>query len=83
MTKGTKKSNQQGQITLLRELREKTAFTQEAMAVHIGVAVSTYRRWENGQEPAMTRLQWKKYCSAVGVDFNQLPDLMCAELVTN
>lgn len=71
MNESSEKSN----TTPLKQIRESAHLTQEQLAVYLGVAVSTVRRWESGKnEPTMTREGWKKFCQLVGKDFNELPD---------
>jgi DNA-binding XRE family transcriptional regulator len=73
MTKRSKGQPQEEKL-VLRQLRESAGLTQEEMAHHLGIASSTYRRWEKGLEPAMTRSQWIKYCKLVSRSFEDLPD---------
>jgi putative transcriptional regulator len=66
----------------LRRLRENAELTQEQLAVYVGVAVSSIRRWERGDEPTLTLFQMRAFCRAVKVEFNDLPDrLSVAESV--
>jgi putative transcriptional regulator len=54
---------------LIRELRQLTAWTQEELAVALGVAYGTINRWENGRvQPSMLAL---KQIYAVLQDINQ------------
>jgi DNA-binding XRE family transcriptional regulator len=60
--------------SVLKDLREKSGFSQEQFAVALGVGSSTLRRWENeGMEPSMTKDQWEIFCSLVKVSFHDLP----------
>ena len=60
--------------SVLKALRENAGLSQEQLAVYLGIAVSTLRRWENeGMEPSMTRHQWQLFCQSVGVSFDALP----------
>lgn len=65
-----------GQITQkcwLRELREKASLSQEVLAVELGVALSTYRRWDKGEaEPSLTRSQWLKLSAKLNVPVDEL-----------
>ncbi len=65
---------QQESKSTLRYLREEAGLTQEQLAIKVGIAGSTVRRWEKGSEPAMTRSQWVKFCQAVGKNFDDLPE---------
>jgi transcriptional regulator with XRE-family HTH domain len=67
------RKNQQRQ-TILRSLREQASLTQEQLAVHLGKSLSTVKRWEKGDEPSMTKPEWKKFCALVGRTFDELPD---------
>jgi transcriptional regulator with XRE-family HTH domain len=58
----------------LRRLRENAELTQEQLAVYVGVAVSSIRRWEKGDEPTLTLSQMRAFCRAVKVEFNELPE---------
>jgi transcriptional regulator with XRE-family HTH domain len=59
---------------IFKKLRKQARLTQEQLATKIGVAVSTIRRWENGQtEPTMTVEQMERFCAAVGMPFGKLP----------
>lgn len=61
----------------IKRLRLEAGISQEALATAIGVAVSTIRRWEKSNcEPTMTILQMRRFCKAVAVRFDQLPDLL-------
>ncbi|NJL22021.1 MAG: helix-turn-helix transcriptional regulator [Leptolyngbyaceae cyanobacterium SM1_3_5] len=61
----------------LRQLREAANLTQEQLSVRLSISTSTLRRWENGDvEPAMTRQQWQEFCEAIGVAFDELPELL-------
>ncbi|WP_019504736.1 helix-turn-helix transcriptional regulator [Pleurocapsa sp. PCC 7319] len=61
----------------ITQLRKKAHLTQEALAHQIGMAVSTVRRWEQGQcEPTMQVWQMKAFCEAVHVKFEHLPPLL-------
>lgn len=58
-----------------RRLRKAAQLSQEELAKAIDVVVSTIRRWEKGsQEPTMTLEQTRKYCNAVKIPFDALPD---------
>lgn len=55
--------------SLIRELRDLTAWTQEELAVVLGVAYGTVNRWENGRmQPSTLAL---KQIYAVLKDINQ------------
>ncbi|MCC3427299.1 MAG: helix-turn-helix domain-containing protein [Microcoleus sp. PH2017_01_SCD_O_A] len=59
-----------------RRLREDANFSQEELAVLIGVSASSVRRWEKGDEPTMTIRQIRDFCRLVGVSFDELPDYL-------
>ncbi|WP_375497075.1 helix-turn-helix domain-containing protein [uncultured Nostoc sp.] len=60
--------------SVLKALRENAGLSQEQLAVYLGIAVSTLRRWENeGMEPSMTKKQWQTFCQLIGVPFDALP----------
>lgn len=64
-------------VSPLKELRLATGLTQEQMARELNVTLSTFRRWERGiTEPSLTRKEWIKFCSLVGVKFDDLPDVL-------
>jgi len=57
-----------------KRLRLNAKLSQEELARHIGVAVSTIRRWEKGTaEPTMTVTQMKNFCNVVKQNFEELP----------
>ena len=61
----------------ITKLRKQARLTQTALADAIGIAVSTIRRWEQGQcEPTMQVWQMKAFCQAVHVPFEQLPPFL-------
>ena len=61
--------------TVFKDLRLKVGLSQEGLARKMGVAVSTVRRWDKGEaEPHMTLGQMKKFCQAVRIDFEVLPN---------
>jgi transcriptional regulator with XRE-family HTH domain len=60
----------------MRSLREDANLTQEELAAIIGVAASSLRRWERGDEPTMTVLQMRAFCKAVNITFDELPDYL-------
>jgi DNA-binding XRE family transcriptional regulator len=60
----------------IRQLREDADLTQEQLAVYVGVAVSSIRRWEKGDEPTMTVWQMRAFCRAVNISFDDLPDYL-------
>ncbi len=62
-----------------KKLRLDVRLSQEQLAMEIGVAVSTVRRWEKGQcEPTMTRAQMARFCTCICATFENLPDsLVC------
>ena len=61
----------------LRRLRRQAYVSQEKLAREIGVAVSTIRRWEKGQqEPTFTIAQVRQLCQALGRDFWDLPPVL-------
>ena len=63
-----------------KRLRLSAKLTQEELARHIDVAVSTIRRWEKGQaEPTMTVAQMKNFCDAVKQNFEELPESLMSE----
>ena len=63
-----------------KRYRLKAKLSQEALAMDIGVAVSTIRRWEKGQaEPTMTVAQMKNFCNAVKQNFEELPESLMPE----
>jgi putative transcriptional regulator len=65
----------------LRKLRNNANLTQEQLAREIGIAVSTIRRWERGlAEPTMTLSQTKKFCHAVDLDFDELPNSLLPKI---
>lgn len=66
--------------SVFKTLREDAGLTQEQLAYKLGKALSTIRRWENGDEPKMTRAEWLKYCEVVGKDFNELPEILSEPL---
>ena len=76
------RKNQQRQ-TILRSLREEASLTQEQLAVHLGKSLSTVKRWEKGDEPSMTKPEWKKFCALIGRTFDELPDLLSEPLPEN
>lgn len=69
-----KKVQQEGKPIPLKELREAAGLNQLDMAYHLGVAESTYRRWEKTGNPALTYEQWVKLCSLFGRSFDRLPE---------
>lgn len=75
MSKQTKLPKfQQTKTNSFRRLRLNVELTQMQLAGKIGVAVSTIRRWEQGQaEPTMTVTQMRNFCEAVNQNFNDLP----------
>lgn len=57
----------------LRQLRHEANWTQEQLAVRIGVASSTLRSWEQGKvKVAMTLEQWEELAIAVNVSLSDL-----------
>ena len=63
----------------ITKLRKRAHLTQEALAGAIGMAVSTIRRWEQGQcEPTMQLWQMRAFCQAVHVPFDQLPSFLAS-----
>ncbi|BAY78380.1 hypothetical protein NIES25_48540 [Nostoc linckia NIES-25] len=73
------KKQQLAPKSVLKALRENAGLSQEQLAVYLGIAVSTLRRWENeGMEPSMTRTQWQVFCQSVGVSFDALPQSLAA-----
>ncbi|QSJ17703.1 helix-turn-helix transcriptional regulator [Nostoc sp. UHCC 0702] len=69
------KKQQLAPKSVLKALRENAGLSQEQLAVYLGIAVSTLRRWENeGMEPSMTRSQWQIFCQNVGIPFDSLPE---------
>ncbi|MEM7554096.1 MAG: helix-turn-helix transcriptional regulator [Cyanobacteria bacterium P01_A01_bin.84] len=69
-------TNQQEKPSVLRELRDDAGLTQAQLAHHLKKDVSTIRRWEKGDEPSMTRSEWKKFCKLIGKNFNDLPEFL-------
>lgn len=70
--------------SVLKALRENAGLSQEQLAVYLGIAVSTLRRWENeGMEPSMTKKQWQTFCQLVGVSFDALPQNLAAPAEAN
>jgi transcriptional regulator with XRE-family HTH domain len=70
-----KKNNLQPADCPIKQLRLEAGLSQEALAIAIRVAVSTIRRWEQSNcEPTMTVRQMRKFCAAVAVRFDQLPE---------
>lgn len=67
-----KRRTQQEVVIPLKDLRETAGLTQQQMAYELGVALSTYRRWEQTGNPALTYSQWVKFCTLVGRDFSDL-----------
>ena len=65
--------NQPRRPSVFKELREAAQLTQEQLAREMGKTLSTIRRWENGDEPKMTREEWVIYCELMNKDFNELP----------
>lgn len=72
--------NQVGAKNALRQLREAVNLTQEQVAYHMKKAASTIRRWEKGEEPALTRKEWLKLCELLKVDFHDLPDKLSSPI---
>jgi DNA-binding transcriptional regulator YiaG len=67
----------QRKVTALKKLRESAEVTQEQIARHLNVSLSTVKRWDRGQiEPALTRQSWEKLCSLLNVQFDELPPLL-------
>ncbi|BAU15986.1 transcriptional regulator, XRE family (plasmid) [Leptolyngbya sp. NIES-3755] len=59
--------------TWFKQLRHEANWTQEQLAVRLGIAVSTLRSWERGKvEPSMTLKQWEEFAIAVNVPLNEL-----------
>lgn len=59
--------------TWFRQLRREANWTQEQLAVRLGIAVSTLRTWEQGKvEPSMTLEQWEEFAIAVNVPLSEL-----------
>ncbi|MEN9519598.1 MAG: hypothetical protein RLZZ381_2186 [Cyanobacteriota bacterium] len=72
MKKSYKRTNRKDNE--FKKLRKSVRLSQEQLAYKIGVAVSTIRRWEQGQtEPTMTREQMERFCKAVDKQFTTLP----------
>lgn len=69
-------TKQQEKPSALKELREAAGLTQEEVAYHLKKAASTIRRWEKGDEPSMTRLEWLQFCKLIGKSFDELPELL-------
>ena len=69
-------TNQQEKPSALRELRDNAGLTQAQLAHHLGKDVSTIRRWEKGDEPSMTRSEWKYFCQLIGKSFDDLPEVL-------
>ncbi|MEH2456549.1 helix-turn-helix domain-containing protein [Nostoc sp.] len=70
--------------SVLKALRENAGLSQEQLAVYLGIAVSTLRRWENeGMEPSMTKKQWQTFCQLVGVSFDALPQSLAVPAEAN
>lgn len=65
--------NQPRRPSVFKELREAAELTQEQLARQLGKTLSTIRRWENGDEPKMTREEWTKFCQVMGREFHELP----------
>lgn len=73
------KKQQLAPRSVLKALRENAGLSQEQLAVYLGIAVSTLRRWENeGMEPSMTRTQWRTFCQKVDIPFDSLPENLSA-----
>ena len=78
-----KKSQIQETNSPLKKLRLSAKLSQEQLAITVGVAVSTIRRWEKGQaEPTMTIEQMKAFCTAVHQKFEELPDSLLPRLMS-
>lgn len=60
------------QNSWFRELREGASLTQEVLAVELGVALSTLRRWDKGKEPSLTRSQWLILSEKCKIPLNEL-----------
>lgn len=70
---------QSNKVTALKKLREAAEVTQEQIARHLEVSLSTVKRWDRGQiEPALTRQGWEKLCSLLNVRFEELPPMLSA-----
>lgn len=58
-----------------KQLRERSGFSQEALAHKIGVTGKTISNWERGiSDATMTVPQIKLLCQTLGVELSELPD---------
>ncbi len=55
---------------------ERTALTQDELAVHCGIPRATYQRWISGKtEAKLSVSQLKKLCQLLGIErIDELPD---------
>lgn len=68
-----RKTNQVEAKAALRELREAVGLTQEQLAFHMKKSSSTIRRWEKGEEPTLTHVEWQTLCKLLKKSFDELP----------
>ena len=73
-------SDQVGNKTALKTLRESANLTQSQVARHLEKDVSTIRRWESGNEPSLTHFEWIKLCELLNINFYDLPKFLSIPL---
>ncbi|WP_414622061.1 helix-turn-helix transcriptional regulator [Calothrix sp. CCY 0018] len=71
-------TNQVERKTALKSLREAAELTQSQVAYWLNKDVSTIRRWESGNEPALTHQEWLKLCELFKINFYDLPKFLSA-----
>ena len=75
-------TNQVGEKTALKTLREAANLTQSQVARYLNKDVSTIRRWESGYEPALTHEEWLKLCELLKINFYDLPNSLSTPIET-
>lgn len=64
----------------LKQLREQSGLSQEALARLVGVSSKTVSNWERGTNVAsLTVPQMKALCEALGITLHELPDDFSSE----
>lgn len=58
-------------IVLMRRAREERGFTQELVAMHLGITASQLSKWERF-ERRVDASELRNYCNAIGVPIGQL-----------
>jgi putative transcriptional regulator len=70
----TEQPKQEPKLTF-KQLRERSGFSQEALAHKIGLTGKTISNWERGiSDATLTVPQIKLLCEVLDVDLSELPD---------